>query len=553
VRRREFLTSVTAGVLATCGTRVRAQNRAAADLAFFGGAVITMNPSQPVAEALAVRGGRIVAVGRRQEVQSVCDAGTQRVDLTARSLTPGLIDAHSHLLGFGQMELFYVNLRPPKVHDFQSLRNTLAQAAAQKPRDEWIVGRGFVEFDEGRFPDRREIDDATPHHPALLVHWSGQYAVANSAALERANLLRADVPDPYGGKYLRESHTGMPNGQLLHYTAIYSVHRPLMSPEEQYRAAVWGARQMAAEGVTCVHDNFCNPRYAMRYIEAERAGQLPLRVRVYPYAWNVEHCRRLLAVRRYAGPLVRLQGIKLAVDGYPLMYRVPPQHRHLAVPMHTVDDLNEIVAMIHQAGMQADVHAVGDRGVDLVLDAFLRAAGSPRSVAARRHRIEHFLFRRPESIHHAADLGVPVCTQPLHLLLRADDLLRKLGRDPTATMVPLASFRRAGVRLSFGADVPASPSHRPLDSIRSAMLRRTASGVALEPSEQISFLEALQAHTIDAAWAAMDEEELGSLEVGKLADLAVWNKDLRTIGTAAQLDGLRVLSTYLGGRPVHAA
>lgn len=552
--RRAFLKGAVAGTLAGAGGRVFAQAREAADMAFFGGPVITMNSAQPTAEALAVKGGRIVTVGTRAQIEAVCDIQTKRVELAGKCVSPGLIDAHSHLIGFGQMEMFFVNIRPPQVHSFESLRRVLAEAAAKKPRGEWIVGRGFNEFDEGRFPRRTELDPATPHHPVLLIHWSGQYGLANTLAMKTADLLRADVRDPYGGKYLRDRRTGLPDGALLHYSAIYSVYHPTMDPSQQQRATQWGAEQFAREGVTCVHDNFCNPRYAVNYVQAERAGKLPLRIRVYPYVWTLEHCRQLVEkVFRYAGRLVRLQGIKLAVDGYPLMYKVLPQHRHVKIPMHPQDQFEGIVAVIHNADLQVDVHAVGDRGVDLTLDAFRKAAGSDREVARRRHRIEHFMFRREPSIRRAADLGVPVCTQPLHLVIRGDDFLRKFGRDPVAYMVPSASFRRAGVKLSFGADVPASPSHRPLDSIRTAMVRRTASDAQLDHSESITFLEALQAHTLDAAYAAFDERELGSIEVGKQADVAIWNSDLRTVRTAADVDRLQVLATYVSGQPTWTA
>jgi predicted amidohydrolase YtcJ len=552
--RRTFLKGAVAGTLAGAGGWVFAQARQTADLALFGGPVITMNSAQPTAEALAVKGGRIVAVGTRAEIEQLCDGQTKRVELAGKCVSPGLIDAHSHLIGFGQMEMFFVNLRPPRVHSFESLRGVLAEAAAKTPRGEWIVGRGFGEFDEGRFPRRADLDPAAPDHPVLLIHWTGQYGLANTLALEKANLLRADVRDPYGGKYLRDSRTGLPDGFLLHYPAIYSVHQPSMDPGQQQQATQWGVQQFAREGVTCVHDNFCNPLYAANYVQAERAGNLPLRIRVYPYVRNLEHCRTLVAqVTRYSGRLARLQGIKLAVDGYPLMYKELAQHGQLNIPMHPQDQFEAIVATIHNAGFQVDVHAAGDRGVDLTLDAFRKAAGSDPEVARRRHRIEHFIFRRESSIRRAADLGVPVCTQPLWLVVRGDDFLRRFGRDPVDYMIPSASFLRGGVKLSYGADVPASPSHRPLDSIRSAMVRRTASGAELDRSEGITFLAALQAHTLDAAYAAFDERELGSIEVGKQGDLAVWNADLRTVRTAADVDRLQVVTTYLSGQPTWTA
>jgi len=555
--RRSFVRAVAKGAVAggfasaSVASRVLAQPRVGADLVFVSGVVVTMNARQPIAEAVAVRNGRIAAVGAGPDIEALRGPGTQVIDLGGKGLSPGLIDAHSHLAGFGQMELHFVNIRPPRVHSFESLRQVLAEAAAQRPRSEWIVARGFNEFDEGRFPMRQEIDPATPDNPALLIHWTGQYGIANTLGLQKANLLRADVADPYGGQYGRDRRTGLPNGLLQHYPAIYSVYQPQMTEAEEARAAEWACARFAAEGVTCVHDNFANQASAVQYVRSERAGRLPLRVRVYPYVWNLEHCRLVLTrMQRYSGPLVRLQGIKLAIDGYPLMYEVPARQEHLNIPMHPLDQFQAIVSAIHEAGLQVDVHAVGDRGVDITLDAFSRAAGGDRAVRDRRHRIEHYMFRREASIARTADMGVPVCVQPLHLVIRGDDLRRKFGRGLADALVPLASFRRAGVWTSLGADVPASPSHRPLDSIRSAMVRQTASGVQLDRSEAVSFLEALEAHTIAAAYASFDENELGSVEVGKCADLAVWNTDLTKVGPA-DIDRLQVVATYLAGKPTY--
>jgi len=549
--RRRFVRTVSqgaaAGLVAAQAGRVPAQVRQAADVVFLNGVVVTMNAAQPTAEAVAVKGGRIQAVGTLQDIEALCDARTERIDLKGQCLSPGLIDAHSHLMHFGQMEKYFVNLRPPKVHDFATLGRTLAEAAAKTPVGEWVVGRGFNEFDEGRYPFRTELDLAVPRHPVLAIQWSGQYGITNTLGLEKAGLLRRDVPDPYGGKYGRD-RTGVPDGRLLHYPAIYSVYQPTVTSGQAVDCILWAADQMARVGVTCVHDNFCYPEIILQYVQLERAGRLPLRLRAYPYVKNLEVCQALVAqARRPTGPLVRVPGVKLAVDGYPLMYEVPRGREQMNIPMHPQDRFEAIISTIHQAGLQVDVHAAGDRGVDLTLDAFIRAAGGDRAVVERRHRIEHYLFNRPASISRTADMGVPVCTQPVWIPYRADDLTRRLGWDMVKDMLPIAGFRKAGVRVSFGADVPASPTHVPLESIRYAMTRQATDRVRLDPSQSTTFLEGLQAHTIDAAYAAFDEKELGSIEVGKWADFTVWNMDLRTV-TAANLDALQTVGTYLGGR-----
>jgi len=553
--RRTMLKAAAGAVVgATFGRRgFAAVPKRSADLVLTGGNIITVCDKQPLAQAMAVSGGQVTAVGSDQEISQYVGGDTKVIPLAGRCVSPGLIDAHSHVIGFGQMQLKYVVVRPPKVKDFATLNRELAAAAKKTPPGEWIVARGFNTFAEGRFPRRWEIDEAVPNHPVLAIHWGGQFGVANTMAMKRANLLRADAKDPYGGKYLRD-RSGVPDGVLLHYPAIYSVHQAVLDDREQLECAEWGLKQMAAQGITCVHDNFCNPRYARAYVWLERAGRLPCRVRVYPYVPTLEHCRRLVQkVQRYRGPLVRLQGVKLAVDGYALMYKVPAEHRHLAIPMHPQPRFEEIVKTIHNAGMQADVHAVGDKGVDWTLGAFMKAAGSAAECRRRRHRIEHFVFRKADSIRYAAALGVPVCIQPNFIEVRAEDMVAKMGIRPIHSMLPGRTFVKEGVRIAYGADVPAFPSHSPMDSIRSAMDRRTATGRRLDPGEAVSFTEALQHHTLGGAYAALDETEIGSLEPGKLADFVVWTGDLRRVGSGAAVAGLRPAATYLAGKAVYEA
>lgn len=557
--RREFLklSTLALGGVAAGGHAAFAQARQAADLAFVGGPVVTIDSALPVAEAVAVKAGRVMLVGTRAQVETVCDRGTQVVDLAGRTLTPGLIDAHSHLGPFGQMELYFVKVRPPRVHDFASLRDVLAEAAAKLPRGAWIVARGFNEFDEQRFPCRGDIDEATPNNPTLVIHWTGQYGVANTLGLREAKLLSADARDPYGGKFLRDRQ-GVPDGRLLHYPAIYAVYQPAMTPQEEYKAVLWGAQRFIEVGVTCVHDNFASQHSGMAYIQAERRGDLPLRLRLYPYVANLQHCQQMVQrITRYNGPLVRVQGIKLAVDGYPLMYEVLPQHQQINIPMHPEDQFRAIVATIHNADLQVDVHAAGDRGVDMTLEAFSRAAGGDRAVRECRHRIEHYMFYRQESIDRTANMGVPVCTQPAWIDMRAADMLRKLGPKPVEKMVPLASFREAGAHVCFGADVCASPTHLPMDSIIPAVLRQpprgdSPQGIRLDESERLTFMQALEAHTLTSAYAAFDEQDMGSITKGKLADFAVWQGDLRQVNDD-NLHDQEVVATYVGGKRVWSA
>lgn len=560
IDRRIFIqgaSTAAAGIWLAGGNQVWSSGPESADLVLRNGHLITLDPAVPEGRGMAVKGSRILAVGPDEEIQAYISASTRQVDLNGQSVTPGLIDAHSHPTGFGHMQLKFVIIRPPEINSFATLKNALARAAKEKAPGEWIVARGFDTFKEGRFPRRQELDEAVPRHPLLIIHWGGQFGVANTLALKQANLLRTDVADPYGGKFLRDRKTGLPDGVLIHYPAIYAVHEPVLSEAEQLECTEWALKELARQGVTCVHDNFCIVRYASAYARLERQGRLACRVRVYPYVSNLEQCKMLIQrFRRFESAKVRLQGIKLAVDGYALMYEIPEQHRSLAIPMHPQPLFEEIVATIHQAGFQADVHAVGDKGVDWTLAAFAKAAGSPAECRRRRHRIEHFPFRKLDSIRRAADLGVPVCIQPNFIEVKAEEFRDKFGarsNELVQTMIPLHTMDREGVPLAYGADVPAFPSHRPADSIRSAMDRITAAGRKLDPEESVTFTEALRHHGPGSAYAAFDENELGSLTPGKQADFVIWNRDLRQVRAGADLTGLAPRATYVGGEAVFTA
>ena len=555
ISRRTFLAALAAApalaLAESAKGKVFATPRTGADLVLRNCSLVTMDEKRPSARSMAIKGDTIVGSGDHEEIVHLMDSETRVIDLNNDCISPGIIDAHSHLIAFGQMQLMFLILRPPKIDRFDTLLKALAKAANDKPKNEWIVGRGFRDFKEGRFPTRRELDEAVPTNPVLIIHWSGQFGVANTSALKKADLLRADIKDPYGGAYLRGKDK-LPNGILVHYPAIYSVYTPPMTDGQQLEAATWAMRLFAEQGVTCVHDNFIPAHKALKYIELEQRSELPIRIRVYPYIPNLERCRVLLSkVKRRQTSMLRFQGVKLAIDGYPLMYTALEKTKErLVKPMHPKDQFEAIITAIHAADYQVDVHAVGDKAVDFTLDGFLKACGSASECRRRRHRIEHFPFRKLDSIKRAADYGAPVCSQPEMITVRGDELLVKTDKKLVNSITPIATFMKEGVTISFGADVPAFPSYRPLDSIKTAMLRKTEKGRQLDESERISFMAGLSCHTINAAYAGFDEKELGSLEVGKKADFVIWNRDLRKIESESDLAELKPKATFIGGKIV---
>lgn len=553
--RRQVLKLLAASpVIALAGVasdKVFASPRTGADLVITNGKFVTMDPKKPSASAMAIKGDSIVAIGSNKEITGLIDDRTRILDLDGQCVSPGIIDAHSHLVAFGQMQLMFVILRPPQINSFETLQKALAKSAKNRHEGEWIVGRGFKDFKEGRFPTRHELDEAVPNNPLLIIHWSGQFGIANTMALKKADLMRTDLKDPYGASYLRGKDK-LPNGILVHYPAIYSVYTPPMTHHEEMEAASWSMRLFAEQGVTCVHDNFIPAQKALAYLELERRSELPVRVRVYPYVPNLEHCKNLLSrVKRYQSPLLRLQGVKLAIDGYPLMYKpIDKGKEHLVKPMQTQDQFEAIIRAIHEADYQADVHAVGDKAVDLTLDTYKKVCGSESECRRRRHRIEHFPFRKMDSIKRAAEMGVPVCSQPEMIIVRGDELMTKIEKKNVNSLTPIATFIREGCKICFGADVPAFPSYKPWDSVGTAMKRKTEKGKELDPSERITFFQGLECHTINAAHASFDDKDIGSLEIGKKADFVIWNRDLNEVTSASQLSGISPNATFVGGKVI---
>lgn len=553
--RRQVLKLLAASpVIALAGVasdKVFASPRTGADLVITNGKFVTMDPKKPSASAMAIKGDSIVAIGSNKEITGLIDDRTRILDLDGQCVSPGIIDAHSHLVAFGQMQLMFVILRPPQINSFETLQKALAKSAKNRHEGEWIVGRGFKDFKEGRFPTRHELDEAVPNNPLLIIHWSGQFGIANTMALKKADLMRTDLKDPYGASYLRGKDK-LPNGILVHYPAIYSVYTPPMTHHEEMEAASWSMRLFAEQGVTCVHDNFIPAQKALAYLELERRSELPVRVRVYPYVPNLEHCKNLLSrVKRYQSPLLRLQGVKLAIDGYPLMYKpIDKGKEHLVKPMQTQDQFEAIIRAIHEADYQADVHAVGDKAVDFTLDTYKKVCGSESECRRRRHRIEHFPFRKMDSIKRAAEMGVPVCSQPEMIIVRGDELMTKIEKKNVNSLTPIATFIREGCKICFGADVPAFPSYKPWDSVGTAMKRKTEKGKELDPSERITFFQGLECHTINAAHASFDDKDIGSLEIGKKADFVIWNRDLNEVTSASQLSGISPNATFVGGKVI---
>lgn len=523
---------------------------------FHRGHLLTLDPARPVAEALAVRDGKIVAVGTDAELAGLIGPDTQVVDLGGCTVVPGFHDAHCHILLFG-LSLVEVNARAAT-----TVAEVAAAVAAQvqhTPPGRWIRGGGYNEnkLAEQRHPTRADLDRVAPDHPVFLSHISGHMAVANSRALALAGITR-DTPDPEGGVIERDEQ-GEPTG-LLKETAQELIKRilPPYTLEETKAALAAAGRQMAAEGITSAQDAWAGwiaPEEFRAYQEASAEGLLPQRV------WLMVDVERL-AIRDsrfdfafglrtgFGDERLKLGAIKLFLDGSLIGRTAALSAPYANAPetcgflVKSEETIREQVRMAHAGGWQVAMHAIGDRAIEVGLDAIEAVMGV--EATRFRPRLEHCGVLRRDLIARIRRAGAIVVTQPRFITELGDGFRAALGSERLRLTYPLAALR--GLPVAFSSDRPVV-NGAPLAGIQAAVTERTASGAAYVPDEAITVEEALRWYTLGGAYAAFAEDEIGSLAPGKRADLVVLSGNpLETPPEA--LGEIAVLRTVVGGKTV---
>jgi predicted amidohydrolase YtcJ len=539
--------------------------RYAADIIIRNAFVRTLDARDAAVQAVAIRGDRIVGLGSHTEVESVADAQTRVLDAGGRTVLPAFIDTHSHLNDAAltrEYRIDYETLQP------RSLAEALApirRRAIAQPVGTWVLGANFNEhlLAEQRYPTRWELDEMAPDHPTMISSIGWHMVAANSLALRLGGIDR-DTMDPPGGKIDRDER-GEPTGVLrerakgrLDPRAPNSAIPP--TSVEQRLAALRAAQRYHHEhGIAGVHVMIREPAEVQDFHRLRAAGELKMRVQLL--IRGVEARTRLedvLALGLGSGfgdDWLSLGGIKLSVDGACIWRNAAIYEEYPCDPgNHGIvrieqDELDEKVALSHQAGLRVAVHAIGQRAVDMALGAFDRAlAAEPR--ADHRHRIEHaYLPTRPGQFERMRALGLLLSTQPSFIESFGDGWRHVFGESELGGVMPLKTGLALGLRVQANSDFPCSPLN-PFLHLRSAVARRTRQGMVLDPAEAISVSQALRLLTTEAAYAGFAERRVGTLELGKLADLVVVSDDPFTV-TPDQLDRVRVDATMVGGEIVY--
>jgi predicted amidohydrolase YtcJ len=528
-----------------------------ADLILVSGKIWTGDPARPEAQALAVAGSRIVAVGSDADVLPLRGPKTRVLHARGRRVVPGFIDSHTHMT-MGGLNLLSVDLRHTK--DPADFTRQLAAYARTRSPGQWLTDGAWdhEQWNPPHLPDKELVDPAVGDRPTCLSRQDGHMMVCSSRALALAKITR-ETPDPPGGVIVRDAK-GEPTG-ILKDAAMDAIHavrpqRSLAELEEGLKAAM---KEAARSGVTSVQDLPGTRRDLDAWESLRAKSSLTVRVtyRLPLSEWEKARDRRA-AMKN--DEWLRIGGVKGFADGslgsgtalFFEPYADEPSNRGVfaadAIPLRQLEDR---IAGADHAGLQVVIHAIGDRANAEVLDLFDRVAASngPRD---RRFRIEHAQHLRPEDIPRFAALGVVASMQPYHAVDDGRWAEKRIGTERCKTTYAFRSLLDAKARLVFGSDWDVAPI-APLSGIAAAVTRRTIDGKnpgGWFPEQRVTVEEALRAYTSEAAWAAFEEGEKGTLSPRKLADFVILSGDPFT-ARLADLETLTVAATVVDGIAVY--
>jgi hypothetical protein len=530
---------------------------AQADLVVFNARVYTADATRPMAEALAVKDGRIAFVGSARGALALAGPRTQRLDAAGRTVIPGMVDAHAHLLGLGQA-LRTVDLVGTR--SFDEIVARVREQAARTPAGEWIRGRGWDQNDwaDTRFPTHDALSRAVPDHPVFLTRVDGHAAVVNAKALVLAGVTAATA-DPPGGRVIRDA-TGAPAGVLVD-GAMGLVTRVIPTPSKaELRAQTLAAVAEANRwGLTGIHDAGVGPDGIAVYEELAREGRYDLRnyVMLRGDDSTIAAFLRRGPQQALHGGRLWLRAIKISADGAlgsrgaALLEPYSDEPSQSGLLLQEPDRIRRVAVQALRAGFQLNVHAIGDRANRLVLDAF-EAALREVPVADHRFRVEHAQILHRDDLPRFAQLDVIPSMQGSHQSSDMYWVPNRVGWGRTLGAYAWRSLLASGVVIPNGSDFPVEAVN-PLISFHAFVTRQDAAGFPAGgwfPGQRTTREEALLSMTLWPAYAAFMERDAGSLTAGKYADFVVLDRDIMTVAAEEILDAA-VMMTVLGGRVVY--
>jgi predicted amidohydrolase YtcJ len=583
VTRRDLLAGGASVVMggAAWGSPARAAQDA--DLIISGGAIVTMNEAAPTVEALAVKDGRIVAIGNRTDLLAQWKgASTRLVELGDHTLLPGFIDAHGHFMNAPRV-VTWANCSPAPVGPVHAIADIMAALnanvqARRIAKGEWVMGYGYdaTGLAEKRDLTRRDLDAQFPDNPVMVIHVSNHGAVLNSLALKTFNIT-AETPTPEGGLIAREKDSSEPAGLLME-TAFMPIFAQVPQPgEDEMLDLLKPAQQIyASKGVTTAQEGATHAEELEFLRKAGATGRLYIDIVSLPFVAEVPKIFRSYLATDNADKIVaigdpskefnvykdrlKLGGIKLVADGSPqgktafwtkpLLTGGPNGETDwVGQPIFPKETIEKVYDGLTKKNIQVWTHANGDAAIDLVIGAAEKAG--VKAGDDRRHIVVHSQCMRPEQLDSYVKLGLSPSFFTEHTFFWGDVHLANLGEDRAFFISPAKSAEAKGIPFSNHNDFMVTPVD-PMLMVWSAVTRQSKDGVVIGPNERIDVMTALKALTVTPAWQYREEHDKGSIEVGKLADLVILNKNPLT-AAIDDIPRITVVETFKEGRTIYHA
>ena len=536
---------------------VAGEEKPAADLIVTNAKLYTVDKARPRAEAVAIIGARIVAVGTSAEIDAWRGPNTKVIDGRGRLALPGFNDAHVHFIT-GGLQLDSVQLND--ADSPEEFARRIGNFARRVPKGEWITGGDWDEekFKPPALPTKELIDPVTPDTPVFVTRYDGHESLANSLVLKLAGVT-AKTADPPGGTIVRDAQ-GNPTGVLKDAAQDYVWKvMPALTHERRLRAAKRALAYAARLGVTSLQDMGPDPEDVAVYSELAERGELTSRIYAAPPIASVDDQVRVGIRRAWGSDFLRLGALKAFADGslgsttayFFEPYNDAPNTRGLlGAGMFPLSKMRDRFLKGDGAGLQLCVHAIGDAAISQILD-FYTEVEKAHGAADRRWRIEHSQHVAPKDFERYAQLHVIASVQPYHAIDDGRWAERRIGRERIKTTYAFRSFLDKGVRLAFGTDWTVAPLN-PMLSLYAAVTRATLDGKnpnGWVPEQKLKLAEAIEAYTMGSAFAEFQDNVKGSITPGKLADLVIVSDDLFAIDPKNIRD-VNVDATIVGGRVV---
>jgi len=532
-----------------------------ADLALINGKVLCFDHDGKISftEAVAIKQGKIVKVGRNAEVQKLIGSETMVINLNGKVVFPGFIDSHTHPAAYGTHLLFEVDCS--KATSITEIVHIIRQKAENTDKGSWIRAYGYDQnkLVEKRHPTRWDLDEAAPNNPVILTRCCGHMSVLNSLALEKLGITK-ETPGPEGGVIERDPLTKELTG-LLKEKANEMVLKAVSYRVDELKEGLKRAFQdLLALGVTTIHDLEVSPELIQAYQELKAEGKLPLRVNLvivdeYSNRDLLSALSTLNIQRGFGDEWLKILGVKFFVDGsvggrtaaFNEPYVGDPQN--YGVIRIDPEILNEKVAIVHKNNLQICIHAIGDRAIDVALDAIENALKNfPKT--DHRHRIEHCGVCTPKQLKRIKELGVCVSASTSFIYSVGQVYLQALGENRISWCYPHKSLTEQGIIVAENSDLGASLSANPFIGIYVLVTRKGSDDKVYGENQRVTLEEAIRAYTINAAYIGFDEKTRGSIEEGKSADLIVLSDDPFSV-PVEKLKDIKVDLTIINGQIVY--